>query len=46
MGAEKDGQTIAVEIKSFLSMSFLAEFHTALGQFLNYSNPKYSSSLT
>jgi len=36
IGAEKDGQTIAVEIKSFLSMSPLAEFHTALGQFLNY----------
>ncbi|NEP80085.1 MAG: fatty-acid oxidation protein subunit alpha [Okeania sp. SIO3C4] len=36
IGAEKDGRKIAVEIKSFLSMSPLAEFHTALGQFLNY----------
>jgi len=36
IGAEKDGKKIAVEIKSFLGMSPLAEFHTALGQFLNY----------
>ena len=30
IGAEKDGKKIAVEIKSFLGMSPLAEFHTAL----------------
>ena len=36
IGAEKDGKKIAVEIKSFLGMSPLAEFHTALRQFLNY----------
>lgn len=36
IGAEKNGKKIAVEIKSFLGMSPLAEFHTALGQFLNY----------
>lgn len=36
IGAEKEGKKIAVEIKSFLGMSPLAEFHTALGQFLNY----------
>ena len=28
--------SIAVEIKSFLSSSLVSEFHTALGQFLNY----------
>jgi hypothetical protein len=34
--AEKDNQLIAVEIKTFLAPSTLTEFHTALGQFLNY----------
>lgn len=34
--AEKIGQKIAVEIKSFLGASDITEFHTALGQFLNY----------
>ncbi|MCC5622350.1 XisH family protein [Nostoc sp. CHAB 5715] len=36
LGAEKEGQKIAVEIKSFISPSNVSEFHTALGQFLNY----------
>lgn len=36
IAAEKDGRTIAVEIKSFASSSTISEFHTALGQFLNY----------
>lgn len=36
LAAEKDGQRIAVEIKSFLGPSVLSEYHTALGQFLNY----------
>ncbi len=36
LGAEKAGRKIAVEIKSFLSDSSLFDFHTALGQFLNY----------
>jgi XisH protein len=36
LGAEKAGKKIAVEIKSFLSDSSLFDFHTALGQFLNY----------
>jgi hypothetical protein len=36
IAAEKDGCTIAVEIKSFASGSAISEFHTALGQFLNY----------
>jgi hypothetical protein len=29
-------EKIAVEIKSFISGSNVSEFHTALGQFLNY----------
>lgn len=36
LAAEKAGQKIAVEIKSFLGLSIVTEFHTALGQFLNY----------
>jgi XisH protein len=34
--AEKTGQKIAVEIKSFLGASDVTEFHSALGQCLNY----------
>lgn len=34
--AEKLGRKIAVEIKSFLNPSTITDFHTALGQFLNY----------
>ena len=34
--AEKEGEKIAVEIKSFLGKSAISEFHTALGQTLNY----------
>jgi hypothetical protein len=36
IAAEKEGRKIAVEIKSFASSSTISEFHTALGQFLNY----------
>ena len=36
IGAEKDHQKIAVEVKSFLGLSAISEFHTAIGQFLNY----------
>jgi hypothetical protein len=36
IAAEKAGQKIAVEIKSFLSPSAITDFHAALGQFLNY----------
>lgn len=36
LGAEKDNQKIAVEIKTFLNPSALSEFHTVLGQCLNY----------
>jgi hypothetical protein len=34
--AEKDNQKIAVEIKSFINTSAISDFHSALGQFLNY----------
>lgn len=37
VAAERTGQKIAVEIKSFLSKSALFDFHAALGQFLNYA---------
>lgn len=36
IGAEKSGQKIAVEIKSFLNPSAITDFYTALGQFLSY----------
>ena len=36
LAAERDEQKIAVEIKSFLGASSISEFHTALGQFINY----------
>lgn len=36
IAAEKGKQKIAVEIKSFLGTSLISEFHTALGQYLNY----------
>jgi XisH protein len=48
IAAEKAGEKIAVEIKSFASNSPVSEFHTALGQFLNYqialeeNEPEYS----
>ena len=34
--AEKDGQKMAVEVKGFINPSVINDFHTALGQFLNY----------
>ena len=34
--AEKNGQKIAVEVKSFINSSTINDFHNALGQFLNY----------
>ena len=34
--AERDKEQIAVEVKSFLAPSAISEFHTALGQYLNY----------
>jgi hypothetical protein len=36
IGAEKDNQKIAVEIKSFVAQSPVSEFHKALGQYENY----------
>lgn len=36
IAAEKAGEKIAVEVKSFASNSAVSDFHTALGQFLNY----------
>lgn len=36
LAAERDKRLIAVEIKSFQGSSDVSEFHTAVGQFLNY----------
>jgi XisH protein len=36
LAATKDTETIAVEIKSFVKPSAISEFHTAVGQYLNY----------
>jgi hypothetical protein len=36
--AEKGDEKIAVEVKSFAGNSDISEFHTALGQFLNYQD--------
>jgi hypothetical protein len=35
-GAERGGVQIAVEVKSFLSKSFMNNFHEAMGQYLDY----------
>jgi len=36
IAATKDGEKIAVEIKTFLAASAISEFHIAIGQFINY----------
>lgn len=36
LAAMKDREKIAVEIKTFLAPSTISDFHTALGQFINY----------
>jgi hypothetical protein len=36
IAAERGEEKIAVEIKSFIGTSAINDFHTALGQFLNY----------
>jgi hypothetical protein len=36
IGAEKDHQKIAVEVKSFLRASKITDFYGALGQYLSY----------
>ena len=36
LAAERENEKIAVEIKSFISRSAVSDFHTALGQCINY----------
>lgn len=36
LAAEKGARRIAVEVKSFVGLSTISEFHTAVGQFFNY----------
>ncbi|MBD2608154.1 XisH family protein [Scytonema hofmannii FACHB-248] len=36
IAAKRGEERIAVEIKSFIGTSAISDFHTALGQFLNY----------
>ena len=36
IAAEREKEKIAVEIKSFIASSRISDFHTAVGQFLNY----------
>ncbi len=36
IAAEKDSEKIAVEVKSFINESKVSDFHTAIGQYLNY----------
>jgi hypothetical protein len=37
LAAQREQEKIAVEIKSFVAESDISEFHTALGQYLNYA---------
>jgi len=36
LAAERNTEKIAVEVKSFINPSAISEFHTAVGQYLNY----------
>lgn len=36
IAANRNGEKIAVEVKSFLGASTMAEFHIAMGQYTNY----------
>jgi XisH protein len=36
IAAQRDSEKIAVEVKSFTNPSAISEFHTAVGQYLNY----------
>jgi hypothetical protein len=36
IGAERESEKIAIEIKSFLGQSAINDFHAAVGQFINY----------
>ena len=38
IAAERDDEKIAVEVKSFLGYSAISEFHTAVGQYINYQS--------
>ena len=38
IGAERSGEKIAIEVKSFLKKSFMANFHEAMGQYLDYKS--------
>lgn len=38
IAAEKQGQKIVVEIKSFIGRSLMYDFHSALGQYIVYRN--------
>ena len=41
IAAEKHGEKIAVEIKSFVAVSVLYEFHLAIGQYRTISSHSY-----
>jgi XisH protein len=36
LGAERGTEKVAIEIKSFIQHSLVYEFHSAVGQYLNY----------
>ncbi|NET08730.1 MAG: fatty-acid oxidation protein subunit alpha [Symploca sp. SIO2B6] len=36
IAAERNGEKIAIEIKSFINPSSISDFHVAIGQFINY----------
>jgi hypothetical protein len=36
IAASRNDEQIAIEIKTFLAASTISEFHTAIGQFINY----------
>jgi hypothetical protein len=36
IAATRNDEKIAIEIKTFLATSTISEFHTAIGQFINY----------
>ncbi|MEM9217192.1 MAG: XisH family protein [Cyanobacteria bacterium P01_F01_bin.150] len=36
LAAQRASEKIAVEVKSFLASSTISEFHSAIGQFINY----------
>lgn len=36
LAAQRDSEKVAVEVKSFTNPSAISEFHTAVGQYLNY----------